>query len=254
MTFALSMRLMPAMPMAESSAPIVVGMRQISRAMSTVRLTVPPPPLSTALRLENGSSVAQTIRKMIVRATSRIVRAISFGVLPRRAPSTIAIMRSRKASPGFAVTFMTIQSDRTRVPPVTDEKSPPASRTTGADSPVIADSSTDATPSSTSPSAGIISPASTSTKVPATSSSLDATCQCESLRGSLSTLACTRCFAARSAAACALPRPSARASAPLANSTVNHNQTAMAKMKPAGASACPRSAWIPRIVVTMLPR
>ena len=32
-----------------------------------------------------------------------------------------------------------IQSDRTVVPPVTAERSPPASRITGADSPVIAD-------------------------------------------------------------------------------------------------------------------
>ncbi len=35
-----------------------------------------------------------------------------------------------------------MRSDRTRVPPVTPERSPPASRTTGADSPVMADSST----------------------------------------------------------------------------------------------------------------
>ncbi len=33
-------------------------------------------------------------------ATSRIVRAISFGVLPRLAPSTMAIMRSRNAFAG----------------------------------------------------------------------------------------------------------------------------------------------------------
>ena len=39
-----------------------------------------------------------------------------------------------------------MRSDSTRVPPVTPERSPPASRMTGADSPVMADSSTDATP------------------------------------------------------------------------------------------------------------
>ena len=82
--------------------------------------------------------------------------AISFGVLPRRAPSTMAIMRSRKASPGLLVTRTTSQSDSTRVPPVTEQKSPPDSRSTGADSPVIALSSTEATPSMTSPSAGMI--------------------------------------------------------------------------------------------------
>jgi hypothetical protein len=50
-----------------------------------------------------------------------------------------------------------------RVPPVTAERSPPDSRMTGADSPVIADSSTEAMPSMTSPSPGMISPASTTT-------------------------------------------------------------------------------------------
>ena len=64
-------------------------------------------------------------------------------------------MRSRNDSPGFAVTSTTIWSDRTRVPPVTAERSPPDSRITGADSPVMADSSTVAMPSTTSPSAGI---------------------------------------------------------------------------------------------------
>ena len=86
--------------------------------------------------------------------------------LPRRAPSTIAIIRSRKESPGSLVTRTTSQSDSTRVPPVTDEKSLPASRSTGADSPVIALSSTEATPSTTSPSAGMVSRASTRKKSP----------------------------------------------------------------------------------------
>jgi hypothetical protein len=71
------------------------------------------------------------------------------------------IMRSRNASPGFTVTRTTSQSESTLVPPVTDEKSPPDSRITGADSPVIALSSTEATPSRTCPSAGMTSLAST---------------------------------------------------------------------------------------------
>ena len=87
--------------------------------------------------------------------TSRMVRAISLGVFWRLAPSTMAIMRSRKVSPGLTVTRITSQSDSTRVPPVTALQSPPASRITGADSPVMADSSTEATPSITSPSPGI---------------------------------------------------------------------------------------------------
>ena len=56
-----------------------------------------------------------------------------------------------------------IWSDSTLVPPVTADRSPPDSRMTGADSPVMADSSTEATPSTTSPSPGITSPASTTT-------------------------------------------------------------------------------------------
>ena len=48
-----------------------------------------------------------------------------------------------------------VLSDSTRVPPVTALRSPPASRITGADSPVMADSSTVATPSTTSPSPGM---------------------------------------------------------------------------------------------------
>ena len=89
--------------------------------------------------------------------------AISFGVFCRFAPSTIAIMRSRKDAPGSDVTRTTIQSERTRVPPVTALRSPPLSRMTGADSPVMALSSTEAIPSTTSPSAGIVAPASTRT-------------------------------------------------------------------------------------------
>ena len=49
--------------------------------------------------------------------------------------------------PGAAVTFTLIQSESTVVPPVTAERSPPDSRMTGADSPVIADSLTEAMPS-----------------------------------------------------------------------------------------------------------
>ena len=60
----------------------------------------------------------------------------------------------------------TSQSDTTCVPPVTAERSPPASRITGADSPVMALSLTLATPAMTSPSDGTMSPASTTTRSP----------------------------------------------------------------------------------------
>jgi hypothetical protein len=86
---------MPAMPIAESSAPIVVGISATTRA--------------TMITIDCLDVILTMIR-----------------------------------------------SDRTRLPPVTADRSPPDSRITGADSPVMADSSTDATPSTTSPSPGMM--------------------------------------------------------------------------------------------------
>ena len=83
--------------------------------------------------------MTQTMRKISVKPDSRMESASSFGVFCRSAPSTSAIMRSRKVEPGAAVIFTLIQSDSTVVPPVTAERSPPDSRMTGADSPVIAE-------------------------------------------------------------------------------------------------------------------
>ena len=182
-----------------------------------------------------------------------MLSAISFGVFCRRAPSTIAIIRSRNDSPGLTPTRTTSQSESTRVPPVTEAKSPPASRMTGADSPVIALSSTEATPSMTSPSSGTTSPASISTTTPFFSSSASCGCHDAPCFGALSTLATTFFFMPRRLAVCALLRPSASASAKLAKRTVNQSQTATARMKPAGASPLPASAWMPRTVVRMLP-
>ena len=79
-------------------------------------------------------------------------------------------MRSRKVSPGSEVIRTMIWSESTLVPPVTALRSPPLSRITGADSPVMADSSTEAMPSMTSPSPGMISPAETTTTSPLRSS------------------------------------------------------------------------------------
>src|SRR5882672_5750558 len=104
--------------------------------------------------------------KMIVSEASRMFSAISFGVFCRLAPSTRAIIRSMKLSPGFWVISTTIRSDSTRVPPVTELRSPPLSRITGALSPVMALSSTLAMPSMTSPSPGMMSPASQTTTSP----------------------------------------------------------------------------------------
>ena len=76
-------------------------------------------------------------------ACEQDINAISFGVFWRSAPSTRAIILSMKVSPGLEVTRILIWSESTRVPPVTAERSPPDSRMTGADSPVMADSSTE---------------------------------------------------------------------------------------------------------------
>ena len=54
-----------------------------------------------------------TIRKMIVRPARRMVSAISLGVFWRSAPSTRAIMRSRKVSPGSEVMRTAIWSEST---------------------------------------------------------------------------------------------------------------------------------------------
>ncbi len=180
MTFAPSIRLIPATPIADNKPPIVVGIRHTSSATSTVTLTAWP------AQAEKGHSVAVASKNTSVSATSRMVSAISFGVLRRCAPSTIATMRSRKVSPGLTLHSITSQSERMRVPPVTEAKSPPDSRITGADSPVIALSSTDAPPSMTSPSQGMISPASTYTRSPLRSSEAGTLSRCASWRGARS--------------------------------------------------------------------
>ncbi|CAB4935901.1 unannotated protein [freshwater metagenome] len=214
-------RSMPAMPIAESSAPIVVGMSATSRAISVVAETVEP------ANVTNGRSVTTTTRKTIDSPASRMPSATSFGVLRRAAPSTSEIIRSRNEPPGSCVISTRMRSERTRVPPVTALRSPPASRITGADSPVIADSSTEAMPSTTVPSPGITSPASTTTTSPGRRSPA-AFSEPSAMRALVSVRM------ARSASACAFPRPSARASATLAKTTVSHSHTATTKANQAG--------------------
>ena len=169
---------------------------------------------------------------MIVMPASRMLSAISFGVFCRSAPSTSAIMRSRKVEPGSAVIRTLIQSEITCVPPVTAERSPPLSRITGADSPVMAASLTEATPSITSPSHGIRSPVCTSTMSPLRSLRRGHLCPFRRAEASASRLATVSVLALRRVSACALPRPSATASAKLANSTVNQSQRLICRAKP----------------------
>src|ERR1700691_437125 len=195
--------------------------------------------------MANGCSVTTASRKMMVRPASRMLSAISFGVFCRSAPSTKAIILSRKVSPGFEVIRTLITSESTRVPPVTADRSPPASRITGADSPVIADSSTEATPSMISPSPGTNSFAATTTTSPERRFEL----------GTVSVvpfasrrLASVSDRALRSVSACAFPRPSAIASAKFAKSTVNQSQSVICRLK-----AKPRFSRNKSKVVTTLP-
>ena len=136
-----------------------------------------------------------------------------------------------------------MRSESTVVPPVTAERSPPDSRMTGADSPVMADSSTEATPSMISPSEGMWSPASHTTRSPLAS---DAAGTSSSVPSGSRRRAIVSERILRRAEACALPRPSAMASAKLAKSTVRISQIVIDQLKLPG--------WaIDSIKVTMEP-
>ena len=147
-------------------------------------------------------------------------------------------MRSMKDWPGSCVISTTMRSESTRVPPVTALRSPPASRMTGADSPVIADSSTEAMPSITVPSPGITSPVSTTTTSPRVSAEA-------ALVEPSRNVATVSERIARSASACALPRPSAIASAKLPNATVSHRKNATVNVNHPGSS-------LPRIQIRVV--
>ena len=98
-------RSMPAMPMADSSAPMVVGIKvDEQRDQDDDRDGA----AGVAAKL-GIVTVAKT--KMIVMPASRMLSAISFGVFCRTAPSTSAIMRSRKVEPWLAVIRTLSQSE-----------------------------------------------------------------------------------------------------------------------------------------------
>ena len=80
--------------MAAKRAPIVVGIRHTSNATSVGTSIVMPKYRAM------GYSVTVTKRKTNVKPARTIVNAISLGVFFRSAPSTMAIMRSKKLSPG----------------------------------------------------------------------------------------------------------------------------------------------------------
>lgn len=190
-------------------------------------------------------------KKTMVRAMSKIVRAISLGVFRRCAFHH----RDHPVKKGFArltLQAITSQSERIRVPPVTEAKSPPDSRITGADSPVIALSSTEAPPSMTSPSQGIISPA------------LTRQCRLSAVQrraryrpahhgeGRAGGERTRSFFTPFRLFARALLRPSASASAKLANSTVNHNHRLIIPVNKALPAICPVTiASVNRVVSTL---
>ncbi|MEY9166564.1 hypothetical protein ABIE78_004683 [Sinorhizobium fredii] len=95
----------------------------------------------------------------------------------------------------------------------------------------MAASLTEATPSTTSPSDGIMSPASTSTTSP-TFRLVPGTILKFLISSPFSSFAWVSVRVRRSDSACALPRPSATASAKLAKSTVNQSQTTIWNEKP----------------------
>ena len=214
---------------------MVVGMRQTSRATRATVSTVVP------AYAPNGRRVTVAIRNTIVRPASRMASAISFGVRCRFAPSTSAIIRSRKVSPGSVVTSTTIRSLTSVVPPVTELRmSVPGSFRTGADSPVIAASLTNPMPSMTSPSPAIVSPSSTTMTSPLRSSDEPTSSRDPS---ALRRWATVSDLVLRRLAAWARPRASATASAYVAKRTVNHSQIAIWTGNPSPASAA--AAWSP---------
>ena len=153
-TFARNALSIPAIPMADNKPPIVVGIKQTKSDIKAAMV------MGVWAKSAKGFNVTLTMIKTSVNPAKSIVRAISLGVFWRLAPSTKAIILSKKLSPGSVVTITLILSDNTFVPPVTELLSPPDSRITGADSPVMALSSMVAKPSMISPSVGMVSPVS----------------------------------------------------------------------------------------------
>ena len=134
------------------------------------------------------------------------------------------------------------------MPPVTAERSPPASRMTGADSPVIADSSTEPMPSMISPSAGMTWPASTTTMSPRLRSGAGTSSRPPVSERRKATVVVR---VARSAFACAFPLPSAIASAKFAKRTVSQSQSATVPVNQSGSLSPDEKRSRKKIAVVM---
>jgi hypothetical protein len=152
-TLACIMRLMPATPMADSSPPMVVGIRHTSSATSTVIVTGAP-----AGRLHAEERERQQRHRHQQEDDGQ--RHQQNGQRDSRWASS-GVWRLRPSRSCGRGTSRRVDRDAHHEPvrqharaAGDGEKSPPDSRITGADSPVMALSSTEATPSMTSPSAG----------------------------------------------------------------------------------------------------
>ena len=146
-TLAPSIRLIPATPIAESSAPIVVGIRQTRSAIEHGDRDR----LAGLGRLDAVERVRQERhRREQEDERERGQEDLERDLVRRLAPLRALDHRDHPVDErlaGIDGDSARRSSRRARVPPVTAEKSPPDSRITGADSPVTADSSTEATPS-----------------------------------------------------------------------------------------------------------
>ena len=147
-TLAWFRRLMPAMPIADSRAPMVVGARQISSATNHTHRggigDIRQGGGEMGIGVQGCGDQNKDDGKGHQQDFQGEPRWGSFSGLP---PPPWRSFYPGKLCPASWVTRTTSQSESTVVPPVTAERSPPASRMTGADSPVMALSSTLAAPS-----------------------------------------------------------------------------------------------------------
>ena len=191
-------------------------------------------------------------RNAIVAVTSNIDKAISCGARERPVPSEIVTIGSK--NPSRLLTRTTSQSESICVPQRTNEQAGPVARSTGADSPVTAASLTEAAPSITVPSAGMMSFASTSTTSPRRN--VSASTRRYSLRFVPSSrFACTFPAIDRSVAARALAHSTTIDSAKFANRTLNHSHAAIARTNAArrAPSVAAKAVTDQMTVVKMLP-
>ena len=179
--------------------------------------------------MAKGCSVATASRKMMVSPASRMLSAISLGVFCRCAPSTRAIMRSRNVSPGLDVILTMIQSESTLFPghrgAVAAGLADHRRRFSGDGRFVHRGHAFDDFAV-----AGDIVAGRDITMSPARRCGLETSSSLPS-GGSSGEWPWFRAWPCAGCRPAALPRPSAMASAKLANSTVNHSHKVICRLK-----------------------